>query len=240
MGNAQLSVLIDGREALPVRAIPFVTDWSLPPHELVDRLARDAQYSPKLLRNICAYRLADGMETPVPLAEWRNLRDSLQTMSEEIGANFERPARARQEWENRSLALLPPGAFFWLDEFALEWQCNQDSFRKEDDSSWLADLTLAIDLDSHTLRKIMMGFEKTASITPNKMRMKWGRQELETLRQESNQLGITQEHLAKKYGVTRQHISKLLKKAKPRRSGEPRSAKAAKDGNWLTDPTVRK
>jgi hypothetical protein len=71
---------IGGREAIPVRSIPFVTGWSMSPDMIASALAHTDPVTK--LRGIAAYHLA-GNDEPAPMLpkEWDGEEAELQVRS---------------------------------------------------------------------------------------------------------------------------------------------------------------
>lgn len=115
----QVTIEINGRQALPVRAIPLLTDWrGLSPDQLAQILAGDSDHWPSF-DGLTAYRLhPDGSTEPIPPRWWASwVVGKLQATSEAIEAKQTSHATGRQQWRSESLAQLPAGVFLWRDEF---------------------------------------------------------------------------------------------------------------------------
>lgn len=115
----QVTIEINGRQALPVRAIPLLTDWrGLSPDQLAKILAGDSDHWPSF-DGLTAYRLhPDGSTEPIPPRWWASwVVGKLQATSEAIEAAQTSHATGRQQWRSESLAQLPAGVFLWRDEF---------------------------------------------------------------------------------------------------------------------------
>ena len=64
-----IKININGREAIPVRAIPFVTGWSMSPDMVASTLAHTDLFT--RLRGIAAYHLdSNGEPAPMLPKEW--------------------------------------------------------------------------------------------------------------------------------------------------------------------------
>lgn len=108
--------VIKGREAIPVRAIPFVTGWTISPDMVASSLAhRDVI---KKMREIAAYHLG-GTDEPVPMLpkEWDGVIAELRTLSVTLKANEVIERASQPIWRRESIKLLPAGVFVWKDEF---------------------------------------------------------------------------------------------------------------------------
>lgn len=115
----QVTIEINGRQALPVRAIPLLTDWrGLSPDQLAQILAGDSDHWPSF-DGLTAYRLRpDGSTEPIPPRWWASwVVGKLQATSEAIEAKQTSRATGKQQWRSESLAQLPAGVFLWRDEF---------------------------------------------------------------------------------------------------------------------------
>ena len=107
---------INGREAIPVRVIPFVTGWSMSPDMGASSLAHTDLVTK--LRGIAAYHLA-GNDEPAPMLpkEWDGVEAELQALSDTLKANEVVNFESYPTWRYKSILLLPAGVFVWKDEF---------------------------------------------------------------------------------------------------------------------------
>ena len=108
---------IEGRDAIPVRAIPLLTNWEvLYPDELADALAGGEHgYA---FHDIFAYRIEDSEVRPVVQTWWENFPcRALKALSDRIKATEISHETGYQEWRKQSLNELPAGVFVWKDEF---------------------------------------------------------------------------------------------------------------------------
>lgn len=115
----QVIIEINGRQALPVRAIPLLTDWmGLSPDQLAQILAGDSDHWPSF-DGLGAHRLhADGSTEPVPPRRWASwVVGKLQATSATLKTKQTSHETGYQQWRSESLAQLPAGVFVWRDEF---------------------------------------------------------------------------------------------------------------------------
>jgi hypothetical protein len=108
---------IQDREAIPVRAIPLLTNWEvLSPDELADALAGGEHgYA---FHDIFAYRIEDKEVQPVVQTWWENFPcRALKALGDRIKATEISHETGYQEWRKQSLNELPAGVFVWKDEF---------------------------------------------------------------------------------------------------------------------------
>lgn len=112
-------VLIEGREAIPVRAIPLLANWRfMSPDTVAHVLAGTKDCNVSLLGDLQSNHILNGKVelmdrdwwTQFPLRELRTLSDKIETdeVSHEAGYS---------DWRKQSLKELPAGAFVWKDDY---------------------------------------------------------------------------------------------------------------------------
>lgn len=112
-------IIIDGREALPIRLIPFIAGWGdFAPDGMVRMLAhRDKFYRVRMT----AYQLLnDGTYREMYPKEW----DVVMTYLEVLTNKLKKEDEERQvenlnyeTWQKQAIEKLPSSAFVWLDDF---------------------------------------------------------------------------------------------------------------------------
>lgn len=120
-----VTVLVDGRAAIPVRAIPLFTRWRMSPDELAAQLARSRPTAK--LRNTHAYHLVNAKPVRVHAAEWEPVVCGFAALESRI--RRERPYEQSpqddheglDEWIRESVVSLPEGVFVWRDEFVRDF-----------------------------------------------------------------------------------------------------------------------
>lgn len=108
--------IIQGREAVPVRAIPFLADWKiLSPDKVARILAGEDDFWPTLN----AYRLQpDGIVRQILPRWWASwVVGKLKATSNAIEVQQISQAVGHEQWKRESIAQLPAGVFVWRDEF---------------------------------------------------------------------------------------------------------------------------
>jgi hypothetical protein len=137
-------VQIEGRDAIPVRAIPMLTDWqALSPDVVAEILSGGSDHCPSF-DGLAAYRLhPDGRVVRESQRSWSSwIVRNLKAASEAIKAKQTCHETGYQQWRNEALALLPAGVFVWRDEFeaahldeygpdSLRARFNPDTFQPE-------------------------------------------------------------------------------------------------------------
>lgn len=123
----QVTLDIDGRKALPLRAIPYVTSWRTSPDEIVDALA--APKTTKIghhleIRNRHNELFAYQMDTQrnfvqIPPSQWESWITTYRSLTAQLRAD-ERSGAANENyanWRLKAVLELPDNVFVWLDEF---------------------------------------------------------------------------------------------------------------------------
>jgi len=121
-------IQIQGRAAVPVRAIPLMTNWIvMAGSELVGIFSRNGKAGE--VQRLTAYHLVDGVVTLINVNFWVDAGVALASVTETMKAK-NRPYR---EWQLRALQELPDVGFVWLDE--LEFYFAQQYCDADNDSA---------------------------------------------------------------------------------------------------------
>lgn len=113
------TLLINGRDAVPVRAIPFVTGWRLSPDALIKDLARH-EHRQRHKEYLRAYQFDPVHSHPEILpAEWDQVLVQLNALENRLDLGFAEWSEliSYAQWRDQSPAVLPKGCFVWRDEF---------------------------------------------------------------------------------------------------------------------------
>lgn len=119
-------VKIQGREAIPIRAIPLLTDWEVLSPDVCAKAFAGDEVSAQHFENMSTYRLEkDGSYTAIVSRWWANWvvreldacaeRTQADGISDEVGYAL---------WRLESIELLPAGTFVWRDEFEAAYQAE--------------------------------------------------------------------------------------------------------------------
>ncbi|EXI78529.1 MAG: hypothetical protein AW10_03013 [Candidatus Accumulibacter appositus] len=111
---------ISGREAIPVRAIPYVTGWDVSPDMVAQSLANSSDGVRLDRLTACQYHV-DGSHTPILPKEWDGIEDLLRGLSASLEAKNSNRDITRPQWLKESIPLLPAGVFVWRDELENSW-----------------------------------------------------------------------------------------------------------------------
>lgn len=160
MSNEKLTFTIGGREALPVRAIPYVTGWQMSPDVVARSMARVEPPSPfpALLHGLSAYHLPDDTPVEVMPREWDATVATLEGYEAELKQQHPDDATGYAVWRKDSAEKLPAGAFVWLDEFARERTADRARVLKGKQRRGDDELILAPMLDEATRAMVREGF----------------------------------------------------------------------------------
>ena len=110
-------VVIDGREAIPVRAIPFVAGWMLSPDIVAKTFAKTDHWITRL-EGISAYYLSVSGKYSLMLAkEWDGIEADLQILSDKLKSTEDVEQENYPVWRQQSILRLPASCFVWRDEF---------------------------------------------------------------------------------------------------------------------------
>lgn len=128
-------VTIEGRDAIPVRAIPFVTNWAFEPLHLAQELARSGKRTHveelegdpddwAQVWNLNAYRYNQdqGAARKLQPLTWLEVVTRLEALTNNLRSAEKTQESLIQKWRDESIKLLPDdGVFVWKDEFQSVW-----------------------------------------------------------------------------------------------------------------------
>ena len=111
-------ILIEGREAIPVRAIPLLTDWArMSPDQVAAALAGDIEHHWEF-SGLTACSIEGGDVRSIPNTWWKNFPcRALKAIADRIEHTQISSETGYQDWRRESLGALPAGAFVWKDEY---------------------------------------------------------------------------------------------------------------------------
>ena len=161
----KIIVWIEGREAIPIRAIPLATNWeSLSPDVLAGVLAKSDEHAVSF-RGLLAHRCDEGRVVPIRPAWWENFPcRALDALHEQLRAREAAGTMTREEgyqhWRQASLPLLPPGAFVWRDEFEPRYHARYGSGGR----SWVAQPYDGDEADDEPPRLLVPDAERDARL----------------------------------------------------------------------------
>lgn len=126
MSDRRLVIEVGGREAIPVRAIPYITGWLLSPDKVARQLSGDAGTNINVLGGMTAYRLSAGIAIQVKPKEWDSILASIYLLQHQLKTEYPfnesdsaSPDFGYAAWREKSPSKLPADVFVWKDEFEL-------------------------------------------------------------------------------------------------------------------------
>lgn len=173
-------VMIDGREAIPVRAIPFLTNWeTMSPDAIAEALAHEDDLHWDYFFPLTAFRVEGPQLKPIAASWWENFPvKHLSAISAALKARETAGELTHElayiEWRRQSLLELPSGVFVWKDEFAPCHSRKYNSYamttirngkelsKDEQEKRYALDFDPYI-ADLETCAAVMQGFESLLS-----------------------------------------------------------------------------
>ncbi|MBK9444585.1 MAG: hypothetical protein IPN53_26320 [Comamonadaceae bacterium] len=112
-------IQINGREAIPVRAIPLLTHWRFMSPDIVAHvLGGTAGNNVGLFGDLQAYRMEEGEVQPMRQDTWANESlMELNALSKRIKESEPIDEIGYSKWRKKSLKKLPAGAFVWKEDY---------------------------------------------------------------------------------------------------------------------------
>ncbi len=161
-----LVVEVAEREALPVRAIPYVTGWTVSP----DVVARDfARVNGVFqgLENTSSHHLVNGEPTTMLPKEWDRYVAALQGLEADLKEKYANDEQGYAAWVSQSVAKLPAGVFVWLDEFTADFEraYGPDRWSLMDERSGDREINLSPYLEEGVLNAVLEGFERRQPVS---------------------------------------------------------------------------
>lgn len=208
-------ILIDNREAIPVRAIPFVTGWTMSPDVVASSLAMTDLIT--RLREVSAYHWSEGVATPMLPKEWDGIEAELQILSDRLKATETFDQENYPTWRRESIPTLPESCFVWRDEFenAFRRAYAKDRMTFLDDREGERELNFRPRVPPKLVPVVMEGFEGMAG--PTVKRWPWGDYETPLLRILAGAVErwciSDSEYPNKKTGEVQEWITSEMKKA---------------------------
>lgn len=116
-------VVVGGREAIPVRAISFVTGKMMSPDKVATVLSQEDRFTK--MNRLQAYQLdAHGKWSPTLPKEWDEVVAQLDALQAQLKQDHPNDSIGYGEWQKSSPSALPEGVFVWKDEFVSAFEKN--------------------------------------------------------------------------------------------------------------------
>lgn len=114
-------------EAIPVRALPFITGWIFSPDAIANAFSQANEA--RRMREVRSFRIRENSLTHVSPVDWEHVKVAMDGLDDKLP----RSPGGYADWRGKSIKLLPAGVFVWLDEFSMAF--NRDF----SPSNWLPD-----------------------------------------------------------------------------------------------------
>jgi hypothetical protein len=229
---------IQGREAVPVRAIPFLTGWQTMSPDVVATALSGEDFADDF-QNFTAYCLRDGIPTKVSKNTWIFVARRLSILSETIKSSQPCHEVGYGQWQEQSISELTAGTFVWRDELEREYAASirgksairDDGSIMGEDGEWILrykttlpiDFEFQDDIPSRWEKQVFEKFEdliqpsppiSQAPATPQEQAngKKWTPERLEILKADREKLGAKK--AAQKHGITDTRVRQLLPSGK--------------------------
>ncbi len=113
-------VEIAGRRAIPVRALPFLSQWrKWTPDVLVSVFAGTASAAHAIYGRLFTFRVVEGELRPVEQDWWESFTTSqLAALEERLRLSVRETELGYDEWRVEAIRLLPEAVYVWQDEFS--------------------------------------------------------------------------------------------------------------------------
>jgi hypothetical protein len=162
--TGSLLVQVAGRDALPVRAIPYVTGWCMSPDDVAKQLAQVTGEPFARLRTTLAYFLNGGTPRKMLPKEWDRYVATLDGLEAGIRAKHKDDALGYSVWLTEAAAKLPAGVFVWRDEFEKDYQrdFSPDALTMTRERPGERELTYAPMLEDELRTMVLAGFTSAA------------------------------------------------------------------------------
>lgn len=163
MRHGRLTLWIEGREVLPVRAIPYVTNSPrFSPDMLVRRFTRNDPFQDGVPRKnwaLEAYRVQGTFSVPVNPVEWDDFESRINRVRRAVKKVFSTTIASYAVWRIAATAVLPAGWYVIYDEFVKIWQADQVGIVSYGSTRGNDGLILSPPMDADTRAMVMEGFQ---------------------------------------------------------------------------------
>ena len=115
----KLTAFIEGREVIPVRAIPFVSGWKPSPDKLAQMFGKIPGYD--LFHGFEAHYQTDAGTRKMLPKEWDATIAAFDALEQALRREKGTHEEGYLQWRKESPLLLPSGVFMWFDEFERDY-----------------------------------------------------------------------------------------------------------------------
>lgn len=125
----RLTVFVDGREAIPVRALPLIAGFRCMAPDKVARVFAHASITDDF-NAVKTFHLSDGKPQAILPKEWERITVGIGALSERLKATETIEDESYPEWYEQSISHLPAGVFVWKDEFEAAFNSSYSTYRR--------------------------------------------------------------------------------------------------------------
>ena len=161
-------VRIQGREAVPVRALPFITNWDLSPEPLAELLNdTSARWHTDSVKQrppwSTTYQLLpSGQFRKIKPREWDQVVVALKGFDSRLDATEHDEHDGYAQWRKNAMTHFPAGCFVWKDEFETSVNNPNKVFWPDPDETGAGELNYTPLFLDDTREMVMAGFEPPA------------------------------------------------------------------------------
>lgn len=112
-----LIIDVNGSDAIPIRAIPFITGWTISPDVVATALAHTDHWITRLEGVVGYHLMTDGEYAPMLPKEWDGVEAGLSALSDKLKAGETVENESYPQWRHDSIHRLPAGCFVWKEDF---------------------------------------------------------------------------------------------------------------------------
>lgn len=153
--------VIQGKEAIPIRALPFVTGWTMSPDVVSTTFAHVDSWR-KNLRAMSVFHLkSDGSYSALLPKEWDGVMAELLSLSNMYQMDEKFEGGNYVAWRRDSIPILPPSCFVWRDEFEAAFNADYSKYKYSivDEREGDRELNFSPLVPERLESSVMQGFE---------------------------------------------------------------------------------
>lgn len=113
---------VDGRECVPVRLLPFMTDWLPLSPDVVAKLFSGRDSFGRAFTMSSFQLHPNGRYTALKQRSWDAVDNDLETLATDLKRREEFEFQLEREWRESSINRLPAAVFVWKDELIAEYE----------------------------------------------------------------------------------------------------------------------
>ena len=115
---------IEGKEAIPIRALPYVTGWTMSPDVVSTTFAHIDSWRTNLSAMTTFLFKSDGSYSALLPKEWDGIVTELKNLSKMYQMDEQFEGENYVAWRRDSISILPASCFVWRDEFEVAFNSD--------------------------------------------------------------------------------------------------------------------